>query len=435
MASEGPLFPTAAANLSNAGTSESAEAWVNPTNVFSDNATEAAITAATYDSPDISQILVASTFGFASVAGTVNGITVEIDRRSIILNSGKDFRVQLAKGTAFANLVGTNKAVPATIWPTTSTVATYGGAADLWGTTWTAAEIKASSFAVFLSCQANIANADVGVDFVRVTVTYTPPTDTNPQPTAASLTVTGDTPTVAVTANQLAAPFAAALTTTGATPAVSTPVATAPTVASLTTTGAVPVIAASAIPSAASLTATGSVPAIVLPVGVAPTALSLVTTGAAPAIALPVATAPTAAALVTTGAVADVQAGADQDVHVTPGSVSLVVTLATPTVTVTANVRVSPSAAAIALAFSAPTIGVTQNRLVLPAPLALTVRGERPRVDNGEAKAPTAALLRQLLAVPVVIHPQPGHLVIGGAPALVVIIDDGDFADLLERIA
>lgn len=180
MATQGPLFPGTIANLSNAGTSENAEAWVNPGNVVSDNATEAQITAATYDSPDISQILVVSNFNFNSVSGTVDGITVEIDRRSIIASSGKDFRVQLATGTAFANLVGTNKAVPATIWPTTSTIATYGGSADTWTAGLTAGQIAASGFAVFVSCQANIANADVGIDFIRVTVDYTPAASTNP---------------------------------------------------------------------------------------------------------------------------------------------------------------------------------------------------------------------------------------------------------------
>lgn len=173
MATAGPNFPSAATNLSNAGTSESAEAWVNPTNVFSDNATEAAITAATYDSPDISQLLVCSGFGFSIPAGaTINGITVEIDRRSIIASSGVDNRVQLAKGTTFADLVGSNKAT-ATVWPSSSAVATYGSAADLWGTTWSDSDINSSTFAVMVSTKANIANADVGIDYVRVTVDYT----------------------------------------------------------------------------------------------------------------------------------------------------------------------------------------------------------------------------------------------------------------------
>ena len=173
MASQGPKYPGTAASLANAGTSENANAWVSPTNVGADDATESTITAATFDSPDISELLVASNFGFTIPAGsTIDGITVEIDRRSIIANSGVDNRVQLATGTTFADLVGSNKAT-ATVWPTTSAVATYGRAADTWTAGLTAAQVNAAGFAVFLSSHANIANADIGVDFIRVTVTYT----------------------------------------------------------------------------------------------------------------------------------------------------------------------------------------------------------------------------------------------------------------------
>lgn len=190
MPSQGPRYPGTTANLSNAGTSENTDAWGTPGNVAADDGTESTITAATYDSPDISQILVASNFTFTVPTGaTINGIVVEIDRRSIISNSGKDFRVQLAKGTAFANLVGDNKAVPATIWPTTSTVATYGASNDLWGATWSDTDINATSFAVFLSAQANIANADIGVDYIRVTVHYTGGTVS--QSVSGSLSFTG----------------------------------------------------------------------------------------------------------------------------------------------------------------------------------------------------------------------------------------------------
>jgi hypothetical protein len=180
MASSGPLYPATTANLSEATTLENKDAWANPGNVVSDNGTETSITAATFDSPDISQILVVSNFGFAIPTNAViNGVTVEVDRRSIIANSGKDFRVQLANGTTFASLIGTNKAVPATIWPTTSTVATYGGATDVWGASLTPAIVNSSSFAVFFSAQANIANSDIGVDYIRVTVNYTEPTTQN----------------------------------------------------------------------------------------------------------------------------------------------------------------------------------------------------------------------------------------------------------------
>jgi hypothetical protein len=165
-----------------AGTGENDDAWVNPGNVSADDATEAQITAATFDSPDISRRLQAYNFAFSGLdpAATVDGIIVEIDRRSIISGSGKDFRVQLASDcnntTSTPTFLGNNKADTATTWPTTSTVATYGTSTDLWGTTGlTGADITSSNFGICFSASALIANADIGCDFIRMTIYYTPP--------------------------------------------------------------------------------------------------------------------------------------------------------------------------------------------------------------------------------------------------------------------
>lgn len=171
-------LPGTGATLANAGTSENAEAWVSPGNITADDGTTASITAATYDTPDISQLLVASNFGFTiPSAATIDGITVVVERNNAA-GAASDNRIQLGKGTAFANLVGTNKALTALDWPAALTDQSYGGAADLWGTTWTPAEINASSFAVFLSVQADAANTDVAVDKITVTVDYTEPPPT-----------------------------------------------------------------------------------------------------------------------------------------------------------------------------------------------------------------------------------------------------------------
>ena len=168
----GPQFPGTTASLANAGTSENAEAWVNPGNASADDGTTTSITAATYDTPDISQLLVCSNFGFSVPSDAViTGITVEIDRNNAA-GAASDNRVQLAKGTTFANLVGTNKADTALDWPAALTIASYGSNTDLWGTTWTPAEVNASSFAVMLSVQADAANTDIAVDFIRITVHY-----------------------------------------------------------------------------------------------------------------------------------------------------------------------------------------------------------------------------------------------------------------------
>lgn len=174
MASSGPLYPGTVASVTNAGTSENAETWVGTNNLGADDGSEATITAATYDSPDISALLRAGNFGFSiPTDATVNGITVEIDRRNSA-GAASDNRVQLSRGTTFAGLVGDNKADTALDWPTTTAVKTYGGAADLWNTTWTPAQINATDFCVWLSVQADAANTDIQVDYIRVTVTYTP---------------------------------------------------------------------------------------------------------------------------------------------------------------------------------------------------------------------------------------------------------------------
>src|SRR5688572_28592353 len=108
MATSGPRFPGTVASLANAGTSENAEAWVTPGNASADDGTTTSITAATYDTPDISQLLVCSNFNFAAdiaADSTINGITVEIDRNNAA-GAASDNRVQLATDNTFASLVG-----------------------------------------------------------------------------------------------------------------------------------------------------------------------------------------------------------------------------------------------------------------------------------------------------------------------------------------
>jgi len=174
MATQGPNYPASGATLANAGTSENAEAWVSPGNITSDNGTSASVTAATYDNSDITQLLVASNFGFSIPAGsTIDGITVEVDR-SNAAGAAHTFRIQLATGTTFATLVGDNKG-DATDWPASLAIATYGGAADNWNAGLTVAQVNATGFAVMLSAQADGNNTDVAVDFIRVTINYTIP--------------------------------------------------------------------------------------------------------------------------------------------------------------------------------------------------------------------------------------------------------------------
>ena len=172
MASQGPNFPAAAQSAGIAP--ENSDAWVNPTNIFSDNNSEAQITAATFDANDISELLFGNDYGFSiPTTATIDGIVVEIAQRRFA-GAAVDNRVSLWEiGTGF--YPGVQNKASATAWPATETIATYGSPTDTWGTSpvLTPTQINSSNFAVNLSVKATSNNTDIGVDFIRVTVYYT----------------------------------------------------------------------------------------------------------------------------------------------------------------------------------------------------------------------------------------------------------------------
>lgn len=172
MATQGPRYPTSVNNVIAAP--EDDDGWVNPTFVGADDANEAVITAATFDAGDTSKQMVTLGYGFTIPSGsTIDGITVEIMRRNSA-GAASDFRVQLRN--AAGSLIGTNKADTATDWPTAEALATYGGAADTWTASPTVAMVNDASFGVVLSVDADAANTDVQVRYVRITINYTAPT-------------------------------------------------------------------------------------------------------------------------------------------------------------------------------------------------------------------------------------------------------------------
>ena len=101
---------------------------------------------------------------------TINGIEINVDRKragsavNVVDNSVRLYK----SGTGF---VGSDKADGATNWPTSDTVKTYGGASDLWGTTWTRDEIVNNlQFAI----SATSSSAAAAVDYIQFTIYYTP---------------------------------------------------------------------------------------------------------------------------------------------------------------------------------------------------------------------------------------------------------------------
>jgi len=148
--------------------------WTSPGNITANDGVVARVDLGA-SSP--SNELQGTNFGFAIPAGaTINGITVEIWKQSLGgLGNPTDVDVTILKGGA---ATGTNlgHTGAGNGWLTAGAIDTYGGAATLWGTTWTPADTNASNFGVQISCTDWVGfSTSAAVDFIRITITYTPP--------------------------------------------------------------------------------------------------------------------------------------------------------------------------------------------------------------------------------------------------------------------
>jgi len=116
-------------------------------------------------------LIIANGFGFAIPTGSIiNGIIIEVECSG---GSGVtyDSEVVAVKGGVLGE---TNKA-SGTVWNDGSdTYLSHGGATDLWGTTWTPAQINAADFGVAVSPKSVGGTDEAHIHNVRITVYYTP---------------------------------------------------------------------------------------------------------------------------------------------------------------------------------------------------------------------------------------------------------------------
>ena len=125
-------------------------------------------------SDDVTDALYGFNYPFSSIpaGSTIDGIELQIRRQGDGPSEYEDFIVRLTRDGLVG--VGENKAIGTTYTSTPATI-TYGGANDLWNTTWTSSQIKASAFGAYLSA---LETQDVGeavsVFWFKVNVHYTP---------------------------------------------------------------------------------------------------------------------------------------------------------------------------------------------------------------------------------------------------------------------
>jgi len=176
-----PPVTTSALFSSVAVNSGTGTAWVNTANVFSNNSVNTTVQGAT--GAILSQTLNTTGYGFAIPANaTITGFQASIARNrsgSALAGEVQDTSLRLLKA---GSPTGDNKGATSTNWPTTKTAADYGGTGDLWGVTWTPAEVNASNFgaAFAIDISAGIIGSRVAnVDYITIAVTYTLPGDLN----------------------------------------------------------------------------------------------------------------------------------------------------------------------------------------------------------------------------------------------------------------
>lgn len=168
MADTGVVYPGSCSNVS-AGTIS----WANTGNAVSDNGSSA--TCATGSgSGKISDYLTSGGHDFSEIpdGSTIDGFAWDVEISASTANRCSDYGAYLTKDGA--NPVGTNKATSTNV-TSSFVIRSYGGPTDLHGATWTASEVKASTFGAMFQIRQGLGSTTANVDFMRVTVYFTPP--------------------------------------------------------------------------------------------------------------------------------------------------------------------------------------------------------------------------------------------------------------------
>lgn len=180
MVTAGPNSPSAAVQ---SGVGTGITGWTSPDNVYAaDGAFANSGISSSGSSP--SRYLLTTGYGFSIPANAIiNGIAVDILRLRAGTGECTDDRIRIIKGGAVSSA---DRANTTANWPTSFTYASYGGSSDLWGETWTPADINNSGFGAAAAAKWVSGTPSARIDHVRITVYYT----VNAAPTIGSASVT-----------------------------------------------------------------------------------------------------------------------------------------------------------------------------------------------------------------------------------------------------
>jgi len=166
------LTVTASPNTCSSVTGIGTVAWSKPGNALARdrNYATASVNGTT------TNYLQCTDFGFAIPSGaTINGVTVSVERSSTVNGGSTDAAVRLVK----AGAIGTVDRSSVTQYTDSDFVEDHGGANDLWGTTWTPADINAANFGTAFAATKTPyqwkSAQTVSVNQIQISVDYTVP--------------------------------------------------------------------------------------------------------------------------------------------------------------------------------------------------------------------------------------------------------------------
>jgi len=143
-------------------------AFVNPTRA--QGVPNAVAATASVIAGQTSKYLHCTNFSFSIPAdASVVGIGLTVTRKASLSSTISDHTIQMIKA---GSRVGTNAPAAFTWSSVAFTDAPYGGGADLWGTTWTPAEVNASTFGMAIRVSCATSSDTASVDAVKITVYY-----------------------------------------------------------------------------------------------------------------------------------------------------------------------------------------------------------------------------------------------------------------------
>ncbi len=180
--SENIFAQTAGPNLAGAGATSggTGTGWSNPDRV---TANDNSYTSVSGTGTAFSEGLQATNFGFSiPAAATITGIQVTIGRYQSTGSGTADIQDNAVSLIQGGTVGGSNRGATSINWPTSEGAATYGTTTDLWGRTWTPAQINASNFGVELRVDntSGFRSRTAYVDYMTITVTYTCATPAQP---------------------------------------------------------------------------------------------------------------------------------------------------------------------------------------------------------------------------------------------------------------